>query len=77
VQKRDKVIEAMKAQGVGVLIHYPIGLHLQGAYAELGHKKGDFPIAERVANEVMSLPMFPHMTMEQIEIVAAALEKSL
>src|SRR5277367_1234278 len=71
---RDKVVEAMKAQGVGVLIHYPIGLHLQEAYAELGHKKGDFPVAEKVANEVMSLPMFPHMTVEQIEMVAAALE---
>jgi dTDP-4-amino-4,6-dideoxygalactose transaminase len=52
-------------------------LHLQEAYAELGHKKGDFPIAEKVASDVMSLPMFPHMTGEQIEVVAAALEKSL
>jgi dTDP-4-amino-4,6-dideoxygalactose transaminase len=77
VQDRDKVVEAMKAQGIGVLIHYPIGLHLQEAYAELGHKKGDFPVAEKVASQVMSLPMFPHMTKEQVEVVAAALEKSL
>jgi UDP-2-acetamido-2-deoxy-ribo-hexuluronate aminotransferase len=77
VPNRDKVVEAMKAQGIGVLIHYPISLHLQGAYAELGHKKGDFPIAEKVADEVMSLPMFPHMTKEQIEAVAVALGKSL
>ena len=77
VPNRDKVVEAMKAQGIGVLIHYPIGLHLQEAYAELGHKKGDFPVAEKVADEVMSLPMFPHMTREQIEAVAAALVKSL
>jgi len=77
VPHRDKVVEAMKAQGIGVLIHYPIGLHLQGAYAELGHKKGDFPVAEKVADEVMSLPMFPHITREQIETVAAALIKSL
>jgi dTDP-4-amino-4,6-dideoxygalactose transaminase len=77
VPNRDKVVEAMKAQGIGVLIHYPIGLHLQGAYAELGHKKGDFPIAEKVACDVMSLPMFPHMAKEQIEAVVAALEKSL
>jgi len=77
VPHRDKVVEAMKAQGVGVLIHYPIGLHLQEAYAELGYKKGDFPTAEKVADEVMSLPMFPHMTKEQIEAVVAALEKSL
>jgi len=77
VPHRDKVVESMKAQGVGVLIHYPISLHLQGAYAELGHKKGDFPIAEKVAGEVMSLPMFPHMTKEQIEAVVEALVKSL
>jgi dTDP-4-amino-4,6-dideoxygalactose transaminase len=77
VPNRDKVVEAMKAQGVGVLIHYPIGLHLQEAYADLGHKKGDFPVAERVADQVMSLPMFPHMSREQIEAVAAALGKSL
>jgi len=77
VPNRDKVVEAMQAQGVGVLIHYPIGLHLQGAYAELGYKKGDFPVAEKVSSRVMSLPMFPHMTKEQIEGVAAALKKSL
>jgi dTDP-4-amino-4,6-dideoxygalactose transaminase len=77
VPNRDKVVEAMKAQGIGVLIHYPISLHLQGSYAELGYKKGDFPVAEKVANEVMSLPMFPHMTKEQIGVVAAALEKAL
>jgi len=77
VPNRDKVVEAMKAQGIGVLIHYPIGLHLQEAYAELGHKKGDFPVAENVADNIMSLPMFPHMTKEQVEIVVAALAKSL
>jgi len=77
VPNRDKVVEAMKAQGVGVLIHYPIGLHLQEAYAELGYKKGDFPVAEKVGSQVMSLPMFPHMTKEQIKAVVAALEKSL
>jgi dTDP-4-amino-4,6-dideoxygalactose transaminase len=77
VPNRDKVVEAMKAQGIGVLIHYPMSLHLQEVYAELGHKKGDFPVAEKAACEVMSLPMFPHMTKEQIEAVTAALKKSL
>ncbi len=77
VPNRDKVMEAMKALGVSVLIHYPIGLHLQEAYKELGHRRGDFPAAEKVADEVMSLPMFPHMTKEQVEAVAAALKKSL
>ena len=77
VPNRDRVIEAMKAKGIGVLIHYPIPLHLQEAYAELGYKKGDFPVAEAVAGDIMSLPMFPHMTHEQIEAVAAALKESL
>jgi dTDP-4-amino-4,6-dideoxygalactose transaminase len=77
VPDRDKVVEAMKAQGVGVLIHYPIGLHLQEAYKELGYKKGDFPVAERTADEVMSLPMFPHITRGQMDTVVSALEKSL
>ena len=76
VPNRDKVVEAMKAQGIGVLIHYPLSLHLQEAYAELGYKKGDFPVAEKVACGVMSLPMFPYMTREQIEAVVAALKKS-
>ncbi len=77
VPNRDKVVENMKAQGIGVLIHYPINLHLQEAYAELGYKKGDFPVAERVADSVMSLPLFPHITREQMDTVAAALKKSL
>lgn len=77
VPNRDRVVEAMKARGIGVLIHYPIGLHLQEAFAELGYKKRDFPVAEKVAGQVMSLPMFPHMTKEQIEAVVAALKESL
>ena len=77
VPNRDKVVEAMKEKGVGVLIHYPIPLHLQEAYAEVGGKKGDFPVAEKLANDVMSLPMFPHITKEQIEVVVKALKESL
>ena len=77
VPDRDRVVESMKAKGIGVLIHYPIPLHLQEAYAELGYKKGDFPVAESVAGDVMSLPMFPHMTHEQIENVVTAMKESL
>lgn len=74
---RDKVMEALKAKGIGALIHYPIPLHMQEAYADAGFKKGDFPVAEALANDVMSLPMFPHMTKEQIEVVVNALKESL
>lgn len=77
VPNRDKVMEHMKAKGMGVLIHYPIPLHLQEAYAEIGHKRGDFPAAEKVANEILSLPMFPHISKEQVEAVVKALKESV
>jgi len=75
VKNRDAVAEGMKAKGIGVLIHYPIPIHLQEAYADSGHKKGDFPVAEKVASEILSLPMFPHMTKEQIEYVCQSLKE--
>jgi dTDP-4-amino-4,6-dideoxygalactose transaminase len=73
VKNRDKICDEMKNKGIGVLIHYPIPLHLQPAYQELGYKKGDFPVAEKASDEVLSLPMFPHMTNEQVEYVASCL----
>lgn len=75
VSNRDKILEEMKNKGVGVLIHYPIPVHLQEAYADLGHKEGDFPVSEKVAGEVLSLPMFPHMNKEQIEYVCESLKE--
>ncbi len=71
---RDKVAEGLKEKKVGVLIHYPIPLHLQEAYKELGHKRGDFPVSELVASEILSLPMFPHITKEQIRYVCDSLK---
>jgi dTDP-4-amino-4,6-dideoxygalactose transaminase len=66
-KNRDKICDVLQKKGIGVLIHYPIPLHLQEAYKELKYKKGDFPVAEKLCKEVLSLPMFPHMTSEQIE----------
>ena len=51
--------------GIGTGIHYPIPLHLQKAYAGLGYKQGDFPVTERVAKEIVSLPMFPQLKAPQ------------
>jgi len=51
--------------GIDTGIHYPVALHLQKAYFGLGHKQGDFPIAERAAGEVLSLPMYPQLRPEQ------------
>lgn len=59
--------------GVGVGMHYPIPVHLRPAFAVLGHRAGDFPVTERFAEETLSLPIFPEMTMDQIDSVCAAL----
>lgn len=74
LKDRDRICEAMKDRGVGVLIHYPIPLHLQEAYKDLGYKRGDFPVSELVANEVLSLPMFPHISNQQVEYVCKNLK---
>lgn len=70
--RRDELKEYLAEQGVGTIIHYPIPPHLSQAYAYLGHKKGDFPITEKYADTVLSLPMFTGMTKEEIEKVAEA-----
>ena len=73
VENRDEVMAALKERGVATGIHYPIALHLTGAYAGLGYGKGSFPVAERLADEVFSLPMYPELTDEMIEYVAACM----
>ncbi|HQO57158.1 MAG TPA: DegT/DnrJ/EryC1/StrS family aminotransferase [Candidatus Omnitrophota bacterium] len=77
IKNRDAVLEELKKKGVGVLIHYPIPVHLQEAYEDAGYQKGDFPVAERVANEILSLPMFPHMSEEQVEYVCQSLKDAM
>lgn len=64
-EHRDALIDHLNSQGIGSIIHYPIPPHLQPAYAYLGYKRGDFPIAERQADEVLSLPMYNGMTDEE------------
>ena len=62
---------------VQTVVHYPIPIHLQKAYAELGYKAGAFPNAEKAAQSILSLPMFPEMTEAQVEEVAGALKRIL
>ncbi len=69
---RDAFMEYLREKDIGTLIHYPIPPHLSEAYACLGHKRGDFPIAERYADEVLSLPMYNGMTEEEQNIVIEA-----
>lgn len=76
-QKRDALMKELGARGIGCGIHYPIPVHLQDAYAFLGHKRGSFPVAERCASEFLSLPMFPELTDEQVHQVARELKTSL
>ncbi len=69
---RDALADHLKASNVATGIHYPIPVHMQPAYADLGLKQGDMPLSERAASEELSLPMFAELTAEQIETVAAA-----
>ncbi|MGA8736013.1 MAG: DegT/DnrJ/EryC1/StrS family aminotransferase [Terriglobales bacterium] len=64
-EDRDGMMSHLKKAGIGTGIHYPIPLHLQKAYASLRHRVGDFPVAEKAAAEIVSLPMFPQLTAEQ------------
>jgi dTDP-4-amino-4,6-dideoxygalactose transaminase len=67
---REGMMNHLKKAGIGTGIHYPIPLHLQKAYASLNYSRGDFPVAERVAAEMVSLPMFPQLTSDQQSRVA-------
>jgi len=75
VQERDKLQEYLKDQGIGTGLHYPFPLHLTEAYSYLGYKKGDFPKAEKVAQEVLSLPMYAELTEGQIDYVCEKIKE--
>ena len=66
-RERQRMQAALQAQGIHTGVHYPIPVHLQPAHADLGYKRGDFPVSEQLADEVLSLPMFPELTDGQVE----------
>lgn len=68
-KKRNELQEHLSKNNIGTLIHYPIPPHLQQAYKELNYKKGDFPLAEEIAETCLSLPIYPGLTNEQIKVV--------
>lgn len=74
---REGLMEHLKNVGIGTGIHYPIPLHLQKAYESLNYSTGEFPVAEKAAGRIVSLPMFPHLTSEQQKRVADEVSRYL
>jgi dTDP-4-amino-4,6-dideoxygalactose transaminase len=77
VPDRDDFMRRLTERGIGCGIHYPVPVHLQEAYRGLGYKRGAFPVAERCADEFVSLPMFPELTAVQLESVVHAVKESV
>lgn len=75
VKNRDKIRKELFNRGIATGIHYLTTIHLQEAYRFLGHKKGDFPVSEKVAEEILSLPMFPELTEDQIKYICKSLKE--
>jgi len=75
--RRAAFMAAMAARGVGTAIHYPVALHLQPAYASLGGKRGDRPVVERGADEIVSLPVYPELSDAQVGAVIAAVKEAV
>ena len=73
--RRDELLAYFKKKSIGSIIYYPIPLHRQMAYKNLGYKKGDFPIAEKLSKEAISLPIYPYINQKQIEYVARAIKE--
>lgn len=71
VEKRDELQAYLKEQGIDTMVYYPLCLHIQPVFKELGYKEGDFPEAEKAAKEAVSLPMFPELKLEQQEYVVS------
>ena len=77
VDDRDGLQKYLGEKGVATGLHYPMPLHLQKAYAHMAHQQGDFPVTERVAERLLSLPMFPELTREQMDYVVGCIKEFL
>ena len=75
VSERDKLQKSLADQQIGSAVYYPVPLHQQECFADLGYKKGDLPVTEKAADGVLSLPIFPELTIQQIQTVAEAVLK--
>jgi dTDP-4-amino-4,6-dideoxygalactose transaminase len=72
---REELQKFLSDHGISTGLHYPIPLHLQNAYVKAKQGNGDYPITEKVAGEILSLPMFPDLTRDQIEVVATKIKE--
>jgi dTDP-4-amino-4,6-dideoxygalactose transaminase len=77
VRERDRLLAYLNDHGVGATVHYPIPVHLQQAYSDLGYRRGDFPEAEKAAAEVLSLPVYPELLPDEIERIAQTVRDGL
>ena len=76
-EKRDELRSFLGGKNIATEIYYPLPLHLQDCFASLGYKKGDFPESEKAADEIIALPIFPELTTDQLEYVAASISQFL
>jgi UDP-2-acetamido-2-deoxy-ribo-hexuluronate aminotransferase len=74
VKDRESMVAGLGEAGIPTAVHYPMPLHLQEAFAYLGYRKGDFPVSERVSEEIMSLPMSPYLTKEQQDFIVQTIK---
>jgi dTDP-4-amino-4,6-dideoxygalactose transaminase len=72
---RDRLRQHLEQNGIGAGIHYPMPVHYQPAYRDLGYREGDFPEAERASREVLSLPLFPELTEEEVRCVCSVVRE--
>ena len=77
IEHRDEIKEELATVGVNTAIYYPVPMHLQSCFAYLGHREGDFPVSEDAARQSLALPIYPELTVEQIEYVVQCLAQSL
>jgi dTDP-4-amino-4,6-dideoxygalactose transaminase len=76
LERRDEAQKVLQAAGVGTGIHYPVPVHLQKAYADLGCSVGDFPVTELLASQFLSVPIYAELTSQQVSEVVTELEKT-
>lgn len=72
VHQRDAIVSSLRQQGIPVMIYYPVPVHLSGAYAHLEYAKGDLPVCEKLSETVLSIPMHPYLTPEEVEMICDA-----